>query len=149
MSGCRPLKDVYNLDDTCSVAKSNVATTPFSNPLHPLQERGKTASRVRIRHVTRDHPLPRVLVQHQLQPLAVAVVVDDRRRGEEREDGREGRWAGGGGGGSWLRWCCGVSRRGWPKRRGARGGGGRRRKGVGRGWLVGDALRELPAAGVT
>lgn len=148
MSGCRPLKDVYNLDDTCSVAKSNVATTPFSNPLHPLQERGKTASRVRIRHVTRDHPLPRVLVQHQLQPLAV-VVVDDRRRGEEREEGREGRWAGGGGGGSWLRWCCGVSRRGWPKRRGARGGGGRRRKGVGRGWLVGDALRELPAAGVT
>lgn len=148
MSGCRPLKDVYNLDDTCSVAKSNVATTPFSNPLHPLQERGKTASRVRIRHVTRDHPLPRVLVQHQLQPLAV-VVVDDQRRGEEREEGREGRWAGGGGGGSWLRWCCGVSRRGWPKRRGARGGGGRRRKGVGRGWLVGDALRELPAAGVT
>lgn len=92
MSGCRPLKDVYNLDDTCSVAKSNVATTPFSNPLHPLQERGKTASRVRIRHVTRDHPLPRVLVQHQLQPLAVAVVVDDRRRGEEREE--EGRGGG-------------------------------------------------------
>lgn len=45
-SGCRPLKDVYNLDDTCLVAKSNVATTPFSTLPPPLcrpEERGKTA----------------------------------------------------------------------------------------------------------
>lgn len=52
----------------------------------------------------------------------------------------------------WLGWCCGVSG-------GYRDGGGRRRqsedtgdrvesRGVGgwSGWLVGDALRELPAA---
>lgn len=50
----------------------------------------------------------------------------------------------------WLRWCCGVSR-GWSKRRGAGGRlegreGGQGGGGGLSGWLVGDALRELPAA---
>ncbi|KOC63439.1 hypothetical protein WH47_01929 [Habropoda laboriosa] len=84
------------------------------------------------------------------------MVVDEiRARGRERErvsEDEEG-WLKGEEWGSrmrdgWLRWCCGVSR-GWPRRRDADSKDGDRRgrrmaKEVG--WLVGDALRELPAA---
>lgn len=122
-SGCRPLKDVYNLGDTCSVAKSNVATTPFSTP--PSRKR-KDCRDTTCTYIRRDdHPRPRVLVQHQLQPptvVAAAVVVATTVVARGGRMGRKGRgrrrWTG-----CRLRWCCGVSR-GWPKRRGARGGGG-------------------------
>ncbi|KZC08295.1 hypothetical protein WN55_09199 [Dufourea novaeangliae] len=57
----------------------------------------------------------------------------------------------------WLRWCCGVSRgrskaegrgRGWEglRRRRVAPVEGRKVEEGGSGWLVGDALRELPAA---
>lgn len=66
-------------------------------------------------------------------------------RGEGGWEGRGGEGGGGQGAGyGGVAGCRGVGRNG-----GALEVAVARRKGVGRGWLVGDALRELPAAGVT